>query len=233
MTETDSENIKNKKPKRKRRSYTRLETLNCWTEARRRIVEGASPAAVARYIRNQGEYTDVAEVSVARSIHRWVNRTDFREAVAVLPALTQGRVIDVIQEKFDDLDVQVGERLDVIFEAEQLILNQRKRLDRILKLEEDSEDSDVPHPLLKQEIKLLAGMMYKHVEVLMDMGIVPRAPAQYQHLIGIHGKIDVSGIAANQIASLPPDGLEMLLRLERMLGSSKKMTQSQTGKADR
>lgn len=218
----DKERSRGKEKHAGRRGSKRLESLNCWREARRRIVEGASPIAVARYIRDQGEYIDVKESAVMRAIQRWVNRTDFRKVVEILPAVTQGRVIDVIQKKFDDLDVQVGERLDVIFEAEQLILKQRKRLDRILKLEEDSEDGDVPLPSLKQEIKLLAGMMYKHVEVLMDMGIVPRAPAQYQHLIGIHGKIDVSGIAASQIASLPPDGLEMLLRLERMLGGDKK-----------
>ena len=158
------------KKKRKRSKFLDLLNARSWSEASARLKEGASTYAVAEYMQRMGDYVNVKPESLARQLHRY--REDVLEVKKV-----------VSQSYIDKQLANVNLVIDDIEEMSKLILIQKERIGKDLKLE-----GKLPKLMaLRPEISFLFDMLEKRMRLLSDLGYAPKAPDK---LMVMYGNLD-------------------------------------------
>jgi len=176
--------------------------LSCehWPEAKEMILRGEGSTDVARFLRSNGEYDDVALGSTVKAIERY--RADI-EPVEVVPP----RMVEKGLEKLD-----AG--LDILDELESIIVMQRKRIANARSLEEKM--GGILNPEIRFELTLLRDTVIQYVEVLQSLGLEPKVPEKL--LIGgvtLTGQVDQSTALGfmERLAGLPPGRKEEIVQM--------------------
>ena len=204
---------------------SRLETIGCWDEVQRMILDGVSPSAIAKFVHeDRKEMTDIKRVSVLRSIQRWIGTakviTVGDEDPGKLPQVSKAPQATMIATRAlewqRELEAELDQRFDALYEMAFVIKEQRKRLTTILGLEHNSGSL---FPSASKEVKLLFMLLKQYMELCAELGIVPRAPQQYQHLVlGVQAEIGMAPKDISSLALLNADQVGLLLELEKTIG---------------
>ena len=168
------------KRKRKRSKFLELLNARSWTEACARLKEGASTYAVAEYMQRMGDYVNAKPESLARQLHR------YREEVLEVKKSVSQTYID---KQLENVNLVIDE----IEEMTKLILIQKERIGKDLKLE-----GKLPKLMaLRPEISFLFDMLEKRIRLLSDLGYAPKAP---EKLMIMHGSLDtlLEGLPAEE-----------------------------------
>jgi len=173
------------------------------------LLDGLPLKNVARFLREHGDYLDVSEESVIRTLSRW------RKAVKPGLLLTPGQA-RVIQDKVEEL--QIG--LDALAEVENLLLLQIQRVADGRELE---KKFGVLLPILGMEVERALRALDRYIERLQSLGLQPKVPERLLvggFLVSGSGQDDASGFI-DEIGKLPPGEAErawgLLLEAERVV----------------
>jgi hypothetical protein len=148
-----------------RRPFLKLTQCPNFDEARAMLADGISPWAVAEWLQSKGQYVSVKIGSLARQLSRFRDQVIGTNEGLKSKSLIDRRLAHIDLKKIDDVD-----------ELTKLILVQKERVEKDLKLE-----AKLPKTLkdLSKEIIALFDMIEKRVRLMQELGIVPRAPTTH------------------------------------------------------
>jgi hypothetical protein len=148
-----------------RRPFLKLTQCPNFDEARSMLADGVSPWAVAEWLQGKGQYVNVKIGSLARQLSRFRDQVISTNEGLKSKSLIDRRLAHIDLKKIDDID-----------ELTKLILVQKERVEKDLKLE-----AKLPKTLkdLSKEITALFEMIEKRVRLMQELGMMPRAPSAH------------------------------------------------------
>lgn len=152
-----------------RTAFAELTVCKCWPVAEARLREGASARAVAEYVHSMGDMTHLKVSSLTRQLQRYRAR-----AIKPKQALSNVYIDQMIQK--------VGLTIDDVEELTKLILVQKERVSKDLKLEQNMPKLA---PWLLKEIQFLFDMIERRAKLLQTLGILYKAPDK--HMVAVFG----------------------------------------------
>jgi hypothetical protein len=150
-----------------RRPFLKLTQCPDFDEARGMLADGVSPWAVAEWLQGKGQYVNVKIGSLARQLSRFRDQVISTNEGLKSKSLIDRRLAHIDLKKIDDID-----------ELTKLILVQKDRVEKDLKLE-----AKLPKTLkdLSKEIVALFDMIDRRARLMQELGILPKVPSA--HLI--------------------------------------------------
>lgn len=150
------------------RRQLKVQQLKCYDEVCQMLRDGVSPWAVAQYVQKHGERTDIKLETLKNQMTFLKRRLLGKEPEVRSKSLIDKEVPQRDLDSYDDLD-----------ELTKLILTQKKRIEKDLKLE-----GNLPKLLkdLRPEIELLMEMIERRAKLAQDVGRLGKTPSKHLHL---------------------------------------------------
>lgn len=149
------------KPKSRQTRFKKLRALGCFDEAHRRILQGWSPPALARWIQDgEGEYTEVSHEGLVSILKKYRDQIPPGE-------LIRDRIPQVMQKAAQ----AVEEGIDELAELEKLFRQQQERIEIELSNERMMQKL---FPSMTQEIRTAREILSTIAELKMDRGLHDR-----------------------------------------------------------
>lgn len=210
-------------------SHARVKGLKCREEVLKRLCAGESFGKVAKFIQEeQGEMLDLDSRSAEMALRRF---GDAYPGLVLTQDPVQARSIEILHgktpryiEKWQEI---LEERLDALWEMENLYRAQLTRVARLIEAEnqkaaEGNKDEFIPE--LRFEMKQAFSMAKDVLNAQMDLGYQQRVPADFR-LYKEEKKIDYTQIALEMMKGSPGETqetveakLKELARLELLEG---------------
>jgi hypothetical protein len=146
-----------------RQKYRRLLACPSWKEAERRLLTGVSPAKVAEFLIERGEYMGVDSASIERQLQRYLKDVPATRAISR----------PYIDEKLQELTLQIDE----VREMELLIVHQMQRIGIDSQLEVRMKKLLASQ---RAEIQTLFDMLERLAKFKQEIGIYQTAPKKFQ-----------------------------------------------------
>ena len=210
-------------------SHARVKGLKCYEEVLKRLCAGESFGKVAKFIQEeQGEMLDLDSRSAEMALRRF---GDAYPGLVLTQDPVQARSLEILHgktpryiEKWQEI---LEERLDALWEMENLYRAQLTRVARLIEAEnqkaaEGNKDEFIPE--LRFEMKQAFSMAKDVLNAQMDLGYQQRVPADFR-LYKEEKKIDYTQIALEMMKGAPGETqetveakLKELARLELLEG---------------
>jgi len=149
------------RPVSRKTSFAKLRSCKCFPEVHERVVQGYSPAEIARWVQDEkGEYTDAAHASLKIIIDRYRKSLPPGE-------LAKHRLSSDHKAALEEIE----ENIDTIREFIKLYRKQMARIDVDMKTEEKIGKL---FPTMTQEMRVAGEFLRGIAQMQMDLGIKDR-----------------------------------------------------------
>lgn len=200
-------------------SHSRVKALRCLEEVKKRLSAGETYGKVSRYIHEQDEMVDLDLRSVEQAIRRFakaypglVLTKDPIQARSI--ELLHGETPKYIQEWQEGL----MERLDALWEMENLYRAQLGRVIRLVLAEEEEAEGNKKYVLqeLRPELKQVFQMAKDVAGLQMDLGYLEKVPARFEGWVSKEEKkLDLTQVILEMLKD-SPDELKGLLQEDKL-----------------
>lgn len=200
-------------------SHSRIKALKCFEEVKKRLGAGETYGKVAQYVHGQGEMIDLDLRSVEQAIRRFAKAYP---GLVLTKDPVQARAIEVLHGEtpkyIQEWQEGLTERLDALWEMENLYRAQLGRVIRLVLAEEEEAAENKKYILqeLRPELKQVFQMAKDVAGLQMDLNILERAPTRLDARVAKYEqKLDLGQVLLELLKD-SPDELKGLLQEDKL-----------------
>lgn len=141
-------------------SFTKLKACTSFTEADRRLRLGWSLADVARYMQEEGDYTDVTHDSLSDVLSRYYDTIPAMEKALAINSPAQQKLAKQVNAGLDEV-AEIQRLYDMQMERIEIDFTHEKNMNKLM-------------PTTGKEIYVAMKLLNQSAQVKMDLGLIKR-----------------------------------------------------------
>ena len=200
-------------------SHSRIKALKCFEEVKKRLGAGETYGKVAQHVHEQGEMIDLDLRSVEQAIRRFAKAYP---GLVLTKDPIQARAIEVLHGEtpkyIQEWQEGLKDRLDALWEMENLYRAQLRRVVRLMIAEEEEAEENKKYLLqaVRPELKQVFQMAKDVAGLQMDLGYLDRKPAGLDvRMAKYEQKLDLGQVLLELLKD-SPDELKGLLQEDKL-----------------